>query len=327
MPEVKALGFNTVHSYSWEDTNDNDAAKAYLDAALDNGLKVFMGLNRGPVLKERHEVAVERVTALHRHPAIIHWQVVDEPDYRDNSDRWMPVVYEKIKALDPFHPVGAVLCQFRGCARFIDSLDIVQADYYPIPPHPPTNFIGKGFLGIAAMADHGLKAGNYTKPFWFVAQGHKRRPKGCDPATVREPTYNDLKTSAWLPFCRGARGVVWFQWGAIKSQPVTFEAIKRVVAELNDLMPLLTATTRDRRGRDRDKHLFWVVKSDGTDTYLVACNYEADAVQARIPIRGIPPGDAVEVPSGRRVPITQGVIADGFEGLQTHIYRLPGGRV
>ncbi len=323
MPEVSALGFNTVHSYRWEDTNDNDAAKAYLDAAQDNGLKVFMGLNRGPVLAEQHEVAQERVKALFRHPAIIHWQVVDEPDYRDNSDSWMPVVYKKIKALDPYHPVGAVLCQFRGCARFIDSLDVVQADYYPIPPHPPTNFIGKGFLGIAAMADYGLKAGNYTKPFWYVAQGHKRRPEGCDPATVREPTYNDLKTSAWLPFCRGARGVIWFQWGNIKAQPVTFAAIKRVVAELNELMPLLTATTPDQRGRDADRHVYWLVKSDGTDTYLVACNYEAEEVDVPIPLPEIPSGDAVEVPTGRRVAVSEGVLADHFAGFETHIYRLP----
>jgi len=40
MPVVKAAGFNTIHSYRWEDTNDNDAAKAYLDAAYANGLKV-----------------------------------------------------------------------------------------------------------------------------------------------------------------------------------------------------------------------------------------------------------------------------------------------
>jgi hypothetical protein len=322
MPVVKAAGFNTIHSYRWEDTNDNDAAKAYLDAAYANGLKVFMGLNRGPVLKEQHEIAVERVNALKRHPAILSWHTIDEPDYRENSDNWMPVLYSEIKQADPDHPVSCVICQFRGCARFIDSVDILQADYYPIPPHPPTNFIGTGFLGIAHMTDKAMEAAQGQKPFWFVAQGHERRPQGCSPEDVRPPNYNDLKTSAWLPFCRGARGVAWFWYPAMKRQPQTWEALKRVVRELNDLMPLLTAKTAETRGRDDERHIYWMVKSDGERTYAVACNYEADEAEAEIPIPEGLEGIAVEVPFGREVEVSQGRLSDHFDGFETHVYLL-----
>ena len=323
MPAVKAAGFNTVHSYRWEDSNDNDAAKAYLDAAYSNGLKVFLGLNRGPVLKEQHPVAMARVAALKRHPAILSWHTVDEPDYRDNSDRWMPVLYQKIKEADPSHPVSCVVCQFRGCARFVDSLDILQADYYPIPPHPPTNFIGKGFLGIAHMTDCAMEASAGMKPFWFVAQAHRRRPEGCRPEDVRAPDYNDLKTSAWLPFCRGARGVVWFWYPAMRKQPATWEALKRVVRELNTLTPLLTAKTEMVTGRDRDNHIYWAIKSDRRRTYVIACNYEAVPVDAAIPVAGAGTGVAEEVPSGRRVSLVKGKIPDHFGGLETHVYVLP----
>ena len=323
MPEVKAAGFNTIHSYRWEDTNDNDAAKAYLDAAHANGLGVFMGLNRNPVLKEQHDIAIERVNALKRHPAILTWHTIDEPDYRDNSDNWMPVLYQKIKEADPNHPVSCVVCQFRGCARFIDSVDVLQADYYPIPPHPPGNFIDKGFVGIAAMTDYAMKASKGQKPFWFVAQGHERHPTGCNPQDVRPPNYNDLKTSAWLPFCRGARGVIWFWYTGMKRQPTTWEAVKKVVAELNDLMPLLTAKTEELRGRDREKHIYWMVKSDGERTYAIACNHEAEAVDAEIPVPEQYAGEATEVPTGRKVQVALGKLADHFAGFETHVYLLP----
>lgn len=50
LAEVKALGFNMVHTYSGEGTHGKDdaaspeAMRAYLDAAEGLGLKVFMGL-------------------------------------------------------------------------------------------------------------------------------------------------------------------------------------------------------------------------------------------------------------------------------------------
>lgn len=324
MPQVSAAGFNTVHSYRWESNNDNDWAKAYLDEALRNNLMVTMSLNRTPVLREEHEVAVERVNALKHHPAILTWHTIDEPDYRERSDIWMPVLYEKIRRADPDHPVSAVICQFRGCERFIDSVDVLQADYYPIPPHPPGNFIGTGFLGIAHMADCAMRASHRRKPFWYVAQGHRREPEGCDPEDVRAPGYDDLKTSAWLAIIRGARGVLWFWYPAMRDQPETWRAIKRVVGEMNELMPLLTSTGPELRGRDRDRHIMWMIRSAGPDTYAVACNHEAEPVTAAVPIPQGAPDRAIEVPTGRRLTVTGGVLRDHFGPFETHIYRLGG---
>jgi hypothetical protein len=234
----------------------------------------------------------------------------------------MPVLYRKVRAADPSRPVSCVICQFRGCARFIDSVDILQADYYPIPPHPPGHFIGTGFLGIAHMTDCAMEASQGRKPFWFVAQGHERRPEGCNPDDVRAPNYNDLKTSAWLPISRGARGVVWVWYPGIKRQPGTWEALKRVVAELNGLMPLLTAKTEALRGRDADRHLYWMVRSDGEGTYAVGCNYEAEPITAEIPVGNAFNGEAVEVPSGREVKVADGKLTDRFDGFETHVYLL-----
>ena len=97
------------------------------------------------------------------------------------------------------------------------------------------------------------------------------------------------------------------------------------MCELNDLMPLLTAKTEELKGRDSERHIYWMLKSDGERTYAIGCNYEAEEVEAEIPIPEEFRGTAVEVPLGRQVQVAEGRLADHFYGFETHVYLLAAG--
>ena len=66
---------------------------------------------------------------------------------------YMPAAYDMIKQHDPNHPVTTVTCHFEDPQLFGPYLDIIQADYYCVPPIPAGNFAGTGFRGIKMFVD------------------------------------------------------------------------------------------------------------------------------------------------------------------------------
>ena len=58
MPEVKAAGFEVVHTYTWEGSHDEAAAKSYLDAAQAAGLRVFIGFDRDIIFQYIREAVI-----------------------------------------------------------------------------------------------------------------------------------------------------------------------------------------------------------------------------------------------------------------------------
>ena len=347
IPILAKAGFNAVHYYMWEDHDEEEAAKAgqeWLDTAQKYKLLGLASFYRPSMRAMNWEKCGQRIERFRNHPALLAWHIIDEPEVSHEprgegekpSDEYMPAAYKMIKERDPNHPVTAVLCMFAGIPRFAPSLDVVQADYYPIPPIPATNFWGTGFRGIAHMVDESRKASANQKPFWFVAQAfnysvQKSRSFDIPPEWKRFPTLRELRTMTYTAVASGARGIFYYstmelmldahQTGGYLSRVENWERLKQVVSELNQLMPVLTADTTETI--DEHDNVRTMVKSDGDYVYIIAANIERQPSRTRITVPGIRRAKAeLLFEKGESVSIEDGSFTATFEPVESHIWRV-----
>ncbi|MBP5641235.1 MAG: hypothetical protein J6X55_17295, partial [Victivallales bacterium] len=112
MADVKAAGFDVVHTYTWEGSQDEAAAKAYMDAAQAAGIRVFIGFDRGNhskngIVQGNFELLARRVGSLAVHPALFCWYLFDEPEVPSYyvPPKQLTAFAELLRKLDPYHPV------------------------------------------------------------------------------------------------------------------------------------------------------------------------------------------------------------------------------
>jgi hypothetical protein len=337
LPALAEAGFNLAHTYGWEGQNTFEGGQEWLDTCEANGLKALVGLYRPPVKKAEFEGATRRIEKFRDHPALLAWHTMDEPGWEKEGDPgqiYMPAAYEVVKEHDPDHPVTAVFCHFADPKLFIDSVDIVQADYYPIPPIPANWFSGTGLRGIKQYADITREVSDGEAPFWYVAQFFdysvsKQNSHEVPEEWQRGPNPREIRAMTYTAVASGARGVLYWSLSRAMgtdwhrdslSRVERWNALVEVVAELHELMPVLTSREPEViRQRDR---VVSMVRSDGEDTYLIACNYERKPTDARLTVPGVRSA-TLEMPfRDETAQITDGTATVHFEPLEARVYRL-----
>lgn len=345
-PMLAEAGFNTVQRYAWEGDRTYTDGQKWLDAAHQNGLMALVGLCRRDVWEMDWTGTIARIEKYHDHPALLAWQVMDEPGTHGRlSTEYMPAAYRLLKEQDPNHPATAVLCQFSDFQPYAPYLDVVQADYYCIPPIPAGWYVGTGFRGIKMFVDYSRAASGGSNPFWFVCQAFnwgitKAKDKDNDvPAEwQRFPTLRELRTMTYTAIAAGARGVLYWSLDALMNdnnnpgdddhsqREMHLEWLKTVTRELHQLYPLLTADTPELI-QDQD-HVVAMVKSDGQDIYIIAANYERQPTQTRISVPGIRQASAeLMFEAGDPASIQNGSFIASFEPVESHIWRIKPGQI
>jgi len=334
---LAAAGFNLVHTYGWEGQAGNDWGKYWLDAAHQSGLKALVGLYRPHVKAMQFEGSAKRIEMYRDHPALLAWHTMDEPAWDKDTDMgkdYMPAAYQFVREHDPTHPVTAVTCHFADPARFENAVDIMQADYYPVPPIPADWYSGTGFRGIKMFVDNWRKACGGKKPFWFVCQAFdfslmKEKSHQIAEEWKRFPTLDELRTMTYTAIASGARGVLYWSYshvGDVREGGTTreehWDRIATVVGELRALMPLLTADTPETIVQQ--DNVVAMAKSDGKDTYVIAANYERTPTQTVLTIPGIETATAQVVFGEGQAEITDGKLTVNLGAVESRVYRVAG---
>lgn len=336
LPAVAEAGFNLVHTYGWEGEATFEGGQEWLDTCEANGLKALVGFYRPPVKESNFEGAIRRIEQLRDHPALLSWHTMDEPGWEKEGNRgeiYMPAAYEVCREHDPSHPVTAVVCHFSDPAKFADSVDIMQADYYCVPPIPAQNFSGTGFRGVRAFVRYSHRA-DAEMPFWYVGQIFdwsvaKEKGHEVPPEWKRGPTREEMRCATYTAIASGARGVLYWSLSRALGTDWHRDSLSRVqrwndlcsiVDELNALMPVLTSTGREMI-RERDR-VVSMVKSDGESVWVIACNYERQPSETTLVIPGVRSG-TLEMPfRDETAHIEDGSAAVRFEPLEARVYRL-----
>jgi len=106
-----------------------------------------------------------------------------------------------------------------------------------------------------------------------------------------------------------------------KSQPQDhWEWLSATTRELKQLEPLLTADTPELRAMKNN--VASMVKSDGSDIYIIAANYERTPTQTVISVPGIKYAVAEIMFEGGEAEVVEGELQCGFEEVESRVYRL-----
>ena len=328
MPTVKAAGFDLVHSYEWESSQDDAAARRYLDAAWSNGLRVFIGFDRGihsgnGLVQGNAEQVLRRVAALSDHPGLFCWYLYDEPEVPGQyvSPRALTRFADRIRTLDPYHPVVVTTWGNRMNA-YRASWDTHWTQCYSTPAEI-----------VRTVGEHRRLLQNASPITLLVhCYDQKQTPAfksggAVDPAAFSpDPAW--LRAAAFAGVTQRVNGLLWWwyadgnrQYYTVGHVPAAWAALSAVVGQLHELLPVLTAPGAAETARipvAGGAIEVWSKAVQGERTVIAVHTGEAE-VTAAVPAAG--DGQATVLFEARQVTRQAGTLRDIFGRYAVHVYR------
>lgn len=197
---IANAGFNTVLSYSYG-TNEN--AVSFLDDAEKENLHVVYSLK--DVYGVQSDSVVEKhLKEVKGHPALLAWYTNDEfgPDRIPELEARYQMI---VKKDDTNHPVFQVLYQVNQLSGYLDSLDIVGSDPYPITDKP--------IREVSEWTIKTVSAANAEthKSIWQVLQLHDKTLR--DPQNpMRPPTLDEMRNMSYQALINGTKGLMYYAY-------------------------------------------------------------------------------------------------------------------
>ena len=262
-----------------------------------------------------------------------------------------------VRSLDPDHPIWIAHTRHRmveALAQYNPFGDITSCNCFPIAPQGMRQHVGVREDGrVQDCPDTSLHSmGLYTRKMRRVAQGRlavwvqvqamayenwfnpKHSPEMAgqtvDASKIVYPTYEELRFMAYDAILCGATGLTF----ALYKTPVggaMWRAVCRVVAELRDLTPALTApswlapvtVTYEDLGYTIWDGVLTMVRRRGDDLYLFAANTAFDSARATMAVGGLSGSTVAQVCGEQReVPVEGGALCDDFGPYAVHVYQL-----
>ncbi|MCP4645930.1 MAG: hypothetical protein GY851_36130 [bacterium] len=158
--------------------------------------------------------------------------------------------YGVLQKLDPAHPVWmnhAPRNQQAQLAMFNRAADIVGCDIYPVPEyHTGHSDVGERSLAATGEYTDLMQNAAPGKPVWMVLQGFSWADldKEADDEKREKnprPSFEASRFMAYDTIVRGARGILYWGTAYIEKDSQLWEDLMRLVRELADLQPVLSA--------------------------------------------------------------------------------------
>jgi hypothetical protein len=327
----------------WDDAAIQTELK-FQDAATGHGLRCMVYLRElasiGPGQEKREAGLAKVVAALKDHPGMGVWKGADEPQWGKLAVPPLVHVRERLKELDPNHPVWIVQAP-RGTVEsmraYDATYDITGMDVYPIGYPPGAHSLLEN-KEISMVGDYTKMMRDVAgrKPVWMTLQiawsGVVKPGK-----TLRMPTFPQERFMAYQAIINGARGLVFFG-GNIPAAWTKEDAalgwnwsfwqrvLRPVVAEIGDHGPLAAALVAPEsklpvKVSGADDVEFCVRETDDA-VFVLVCKREGKTVQVQF--SGLPESltrGEVLFEEPREVTAEKGTFKDWFAPFDVHVYR------
>ncbi len=295
---LAAHGFNMIQGKFPADPDDFVRS---LDLALEHGIAVDVPLYAGGRVEGNLQRSLELLRLAGRHPAVLCWKIIDEPDADQNiaTRDEVPRVYAALKAARPLQPIELTLCQEPSFGYWARFCDLVQVDRYPLPGG-----------SVSEVYDFCVKAREAMLPWQhltFVLQcGWTRDLK-------TQPSVAQARAMVYLALIGGARGISWYSkrekdWD-LEATPL-WPRLAAINAEVRALaMPLLRGKEAAVRcdiptvrlcGRLHEGRL-----------YLLVCNPERGRAEVSITLPPAPVNMEWGTPRAMGDPLRKWALEDG----------------
>lgn len=308
-PEVAKRGFNTVQGLA---TMDLAQFGQSLDAAGRNRLWVDVPLYAGAQVGRNLQGSLAKLKQYHRHPAVMDWKIIDEPDVRPEIMDEVPGAYAALKAADPDHPLLLTLCQPQQYAYWVNFADIVQIDPYPIPGNP-----------LTMVSDLARQARKVMQP-WQNLTVVLQAGWMADP--LNQPTFAQARAMLYLALINGAKGIAWYSFrdpGWELSRTPLWERFKEINEETNQLAaPVLRGKPAEGVTVEGHARLQWMARAVDSRVYVLLANPEMEPLTATLTF---PQAGKVSLLSGEKVELKEGKVTVEVSGPGAETVILEGG--
>lgn len=327
-----------------------------LDKAMNNNLNAWLytTIFAKEDAKKAEEKLINLVTKFKDHPALLYWEISDEPAFTWNSKEarvspeQMLTAYNIIHTNDDKHDVitnhGPVNL-ISTLKKYNSSTEVVAVDVYPVIP--------QGIKPSYALFDDGLQGdllnpylsqvGEYidkmktvvedSKPVFAVLQGFSwemlKPQEERDSSMVLYPTYDESRFMAYNAVVHGANGIL--IWGTnYTPQPSKFmDNLYSVTRELDEMQEILASRSTvntieleyHELGYSVDSGIEFITKELNGNTYLISVNSDKNPV--KVTFSGLDKFKTVKVlKEKRKLEISNGNLTDDFKPFDVHIYKI-----
>lgn len=338
--EVADSPFNCLLDYG-TNRKPRQEMLAYLDLLQEKGIKLIYCLNDVYPTATYYDgrdwdgvtgndaIAAAVVQAYRGHPALLAWYLNDELPRRLAPD--LGGYYQRVRAADPDHPCYIVLCNMAELGYFVDTMDVLGVDPYPIPQSPVTR--------VSEWMDKADQAVRGHKPVWLVPQAfawYQHRPKGSDRARIpsaedlrtgRAPTYEESRCMTYLALAHGAKGLIYWCYYNLRmlpQYPEMWNGMKRIGAEVRTLEPALLSPEDigPAKVTPATAPVHTRIKRQAGKDFLLAVNAGSEPCEVTLDLGHAVKGPADVLFEERQVALEGSALRDHFEPLAVHVYRL-----
>jgi hypothetical protein len=324
LPEEEVVkGFNVISPYQKILPETLSERKAYMDRCAQLGMKVHYNLlsvsGGGGVGSKIEDISdeekrsrmIEEIKTFMNHPALLAWYISDEPTGNKIAPETLEDIYNVVKEIDPWHPVSIVfMAPFISSKKYVNALDIVMADPYPLPDLP-ISMVGD----VAGQLKQEFRG---RRPVWIVPQVF-----GGGELWSREPTAQEIRSMTWQAIIKGATGIQYFVRQGLNYFPksaATWGECGRLAMEIAELTPWLLSDEETLPVESYSKNI--IVSSRIYDGQLIvmAVNKINEPVTATIHISGVYNNNARVIFENRSVPVFSGAITDQIAPFGSQVY-------
>ena len=327
-----------------------------LDKAAKYGLHTWINIGSVSEKSSSEEILAfeKKINDFKNHPALLNWELEDEPAYTWNkaipriSSEQLIYSYNKLRKLDKKHAVylnHAPVNLYTTLQKYNESANILATDVYPIIPRgitPSYAILPNGrhcdrnnsYLSQVGEYIDRLHRVDKNKTRFIILQGFAwellKKEDERNPEMIFFPSLYEMRFMAFNSIVHGANGVLIWGTGYTPAKSPYLDDLKSVIKELNNYQPILSSKTIKKEykieyhelGFSLDKGIEWIVKKyDGID-YLFCVN--SDHHIHKISISGLQQNlQKIEVlKENRKVEVKNGKFTDFFEPFAVHIYKI-----
>lgn len=321
MQDAKSSGMNTTVLYHYRPT---DPLMPMLDACQRAGLKAFVyptvpfSVRKGDETPQsmKHDVEVRM-----KHPAIIGWYVVDEPEGIGEAPV-QPVkdLYKFVKDIDQSRPCSMVIMSPEAAKDYRECTDIMWIDPYPVPKQPIT-LVSDAVSGAIANIER-------DKPLWCIVQAFDWSVWDNGKLNgEHRPTADEERCMTYMALVNGAKGIIYWAYGSSKyytaDYPQHWLDVKKVTGEVHELTPVLLTKTVENRLLTSNGKIQSMLKKYNGDWYVLAVNSSREGCASTFKLTGIVEGANIDVKfENRSLSANASGWTDSFKPLEVHVYKL-----
>lgn len=328
LPEDECVnGFNMISPY-WSSskarTPDEIAQiREKMDRCAAVGMKVNYHIERACMNlegKELEDAIRPEIEAFRDHPALLAWYIADEPEGHRIPPERMYAAYKLVKQLDPYHPVAICIAALSGVSKYVDAMDILMTDNYPVPHFPLTH--------VASAMDRAYAGVGNTKPVWFIPQVF-----GGGEFWYREPTAKEVRVMTYLSLIHGATALQSFVRRpplGNPGSPVVWNECRTLAMEVSQLAPAILSDEPAPTVTSSLEQVHARAFLDRGMLFVLAANTSNQPATVQLKLDGLV-GPGNDVPAlradaifdRRQIDVKNGVIEDIIDGTGTRVYRIP----